>query len=193
MKIIDARGETCPVPVILLKKALAEASGEDIREIVDNELSKQNLEKMLTELGHPFETTEENGDFVVQVNLSGEAGKAVPEIPKQDTLLVLSSDQMGRGEEELGQTLIKNFLYALTESDSLPQKIVLYNTGVKLACEGHDAAESLKKLAELGVEIFSCGLCLNYFGLSDKLQVGSVTNMYAIIQMKMAAAKVIQL
>ncbi len=193
MKIIDARGETCPVPVIMLKKALAEANGEDIREIVDNELSRQNLEKMLAELGHPFETTEENGTYVVQVNLSGAGEKAAPEIPKQDSVLVISADQMGRGEEELGRTLVKNFLYALTESDSLPQKIVLYNTGVKLACEGHEAAESLKKLAEKGVEVFACGLCLNYFGLTDKLQVGSVSNMYAIIQMKLAAAKIIQL
>jgi selenium metabolism protein YedF len=193
MKTIDARGETCPVPVILLKKALAEANGEDIREIVDNDLSKQNLEKMLTELGHPFETVEENGAYIVQVNLSGEIGKAAPETPKQDSLLVLSADQMGRGDDELGHTLIKNFLYALTESDNLPQKIVLYNTGVKLACEGHEAAESLKKLAEKGVQVFACGLCLNYFGLAEKLQVGSISNMYAIIQIKLAAAKIIQL
>ncbi|MEI6100728.1 MAG: sulfurtransferase-like selenium metabolism protein YedF [Eubacteriales bacterium] len=193
MKIIDARGETCPVPVILLKKALAEANGEDIREIVDNELSKQNLEKMLNELGHPFETTEENGSYAVHVKLSGEEGKTVQEKPKQDSLLVLSSDQMGRGEEELGHTLIKNFLYALTESDSLPQKIVLYNAGVKLACGDHEAVGDLKKLADKGVQIFACGLCLNYYGLAEKLQVGSVTNMYSIIQMKFAAAKIIQL
>lgn len=194
MKIIDARGETCPVPVIMMKKALKINAKENIKEIVDNELSKQNLEKMLTEMGLQFVSYKENQDYVVQVNLEG-TDSAIPvvETPKQDSVLVISSDTMGRGEDELGRTLIKNFLYALNESDILPTTILLYNTGVKLASEIPDTIADLKKLEEKGVKIFACGLCLNFFGLAEKLQVGTVTNMYAIVQMKLAAEKIIQL
>lgn len=193
MKIIDARGETCPVPVIMMKKALKENAKENIKEIVDNELSKQNLEKMLTEIGLQFTSYKENQDFVVQVNLEGTDSAVLVETPKLDSVLVLSSDTMGRGNDELGRTLIKNFLYALNESDSLPATILLYNTGVKLASENQDTVADLKSLEEKGVKIFACGLCLNFFGLAEKLQVGTVTNMYAIVQMKLAAAKLIQL
>jgi selenium metabolism protein YedF len=193
MKIIDARGETCPVPVIMMKKALKEGAKENIKEIVDNELSSQNLEKMLTEMGLKFTSYQEKGDFVVQVNLE-ETDSAVPaETPKQDSVLVISSDTMGRGNDELGRTLIKNFLYALNESDSLPAAILLYNTGVKLASENPDTIADLKKLGEKGVDILVCGLCLNYFGLTEKLQAGTVSNMYAIVQKKLSAAKIIQL
>lgn len=193
MKIIDARGETCPVPVIMMKKALKEGAKENIKEIVDNELSKQNLEKILAEMGLQFASYQENEDFVVQVNLEG-TDTAVPmETPKQDSLLVISSDTMGRGDDELGRTLIKNFLYALNESDSLPAAIVMYNTGVKLASENPDTIADLKRLEEKGVNILVCGLCLNFFGITEKLQVGTVSNMYSIVQMKLSAAKIIQL
>ena len=193
MKIIDARGETCPVPVIMMKKALKEGAKENIKEIVDNELSKQNLEKMLAEMGLQFTSYQENQDFVVQVNLEETDTPIQMKTPKQDSVLVISSDTMGRGDEELGRTLIKNFLYALNESDSLPATILMYNTGVKLASEHPDTIEDLKNLEEKGVNILVCGLCLNFFGLTEKLQVGTVSNMYSIVQMKLSAAKIIQL
>ena len=194
MKIIDARGETCPVPVIMMKKALKAGVKENIKEIVDNELSKQNLEKMLDEMGLQYTSQKENQDFVVLVNMEGTDtdNMIAAETPKQDSVLVLSSDTMGHGEDELGRTLIKNFLYALNESDSLPAKILLYNTGVKLASENPDTIADLKKLEEKGVEIFACGLCLNYFGLTEKLQVGTVSNMYATVQTMLTAVKLIQ-
>ena len=193
MKIIDARGESCPVPVIMMKKALKEGTKENIKEIVDNELSKQNLEKVLAEMGVPFTSFEENGDFVVQVNLEEGDVQIQTETPKLDSVLVISGDTMGRGDDELGHTLVKNFLYALNESDSLPGTILLYNTGVKLASENPDTIADLKKLEEKGVEILVCGLCLNFFELTEKLQVGTVSNMYSIVQTKLAAAKIIQL
>jgi selenium metabolism protein YedF len=193
MKIIDARGESCPVPVIMMKKALKENKKENIKEIVDNELSKQNLEKVLSEMNVPFTSRQENGDYIVLVNLEGGDIEIQTELTKLDSVLVLSSDTMGRGDDELGHTLIKNFLYALNESDNLPKTILLYNTGVKLASENPDTIADLKKLEEKGVEILVCGVCLNFFGLTEKLQVGSVSNMYSIVQTKLAAEKIIQI
>ena len=120
MKTIDARGETCPVPVILMKKALKETEGENIREIVDNEISRDNLVKMLKELGLSYTSFEENGDFVVQVNRSEGEEEVLTQKNSTDSVLVIASDTMGRGDDELGRTLVANFLYALTESDGLP-------------------------------------------------------------------------
>lgn len=193
MKIIDARGETCPVPVIMMKKALAEGAKENVREIVDNELSLQNLEKMITEIGLAFTSGKDGPDYYVQVDLEGPDAAPVSFSQKQDSVLVISSETMGRGEDRLGRTLINNFLYALCESDSLPATILLYNTGVKLACENSDTVADLKKLEQKGVQVFVCGLCLDYFGLKEKLQAGAVSNMYSIVQTKLAAKKVISL
>jgi selenium metabolism protein YedF len=192
MKIIDARGEICPVPVVRMKKALREAGAENIREIVDSEISKENLEKMLTEMGIEYTSYEEKGDFVVQVNRPGPGDGPPAAVCDADTVLVLSSDTMGRGDDTIGAMLMKNFLYALTESDDLPGKILLYNTGVRLATLNEDAAADLKKLEEMGVAVMVCGLCLDYFSLTEKLKAGSLTNMYAIVAAKMAARKIIQ-
>jgi selenium metabolism protein YedF len=193
MKIVDARGEVCPVPVILLKKALQEMKDENIKVIVDNELSSQNIEKMLSEKGLKFHSRREGNDYVVEVDLVESDVKAASETKMQGDVLVLSSNTMGRGDDVLGATLMKNFLYALTESDALPSAILMYNSGVKLASENADAVADLKKLEERGVKIMACGLCLNFFGLTDKLQVGSVSNMYSIVQTKLAATKLIQI
>jgi selenium metabolism protein YedF len=193
MKIVDARGETCPVPVIMLKKALKDTSGENIKEIVDNELAKENIEKMLKELGLEFASYPDGKDFVVEVNLVESDNAVVSEAKKLDDIIVLSSEEMGRGSGELGKILMKNFLYALTESDDLPVTILLYNSGVKLASENNETIEDLRKLENRGVNIMVCGLCLNYFGLQEKLQVGSVTNMYSILQTKLSAKKLIQI
>ena len=193
MKIVDARGETCPVPVIMLKKALQETKDENIRAIVDNELSRQNVEKMLAEKGLKFHSYRENSDYVVEVDLIEADASAAAETKILEDVIVLSSNTMGRGDDVLGATLMKNFLYALTESDALPSAILIYNTGVKLASENPDTIADLKKLESRGVKLMACGLCLNFFGLQDKLQVGSVTNIYAIVQMKLSAKKLIQI
>ncbi len=193
MIIVDARGETCPVPVIMLKKALKETKDENIREIVDNELAKENIEKMLKELGHSFNSYADGKDYVVEVNLVESDSPDLNESKKLDDIIVLSSEEMGRGSGELGKILMKNFLYALTESDDLPSTILMYNSGVKLASENAETIEDLKKLEQRGVKIMACGLCLNYFGLQEKLQVGSVTNMYSIVQTKLSAKKLIQI
>lgn len=192
MRIIDARGKSCPEPVIMLKKALKEENTQNIKEIVDNELSKQNIEKMLSELRLPYTSGQENGDYVVTVNRTDGDGEQIFETKKLDEIIVLSSDEMGKGSSELGKMLMKNFIYALTESDSLPSHILLYNSGVKLASEDEETIKDLKKLAQKGVQIVVCGLCLNYFGLESKLAVGSVSNMYAILQTKLSAKKIIQ-
>ena len=105
---------------------------------------------------------------------------------------MISADHMGEGDEELGKVLIKGFIYALTEQDVLPQTILFYNGGAKLTCEESPTLEDLKSLEAQGVEILTCGTCLNHYGLTDKLQVGSVTNMYVIAEKMLGAGNVVK-
>lgn len=111
---------------------------------------------------------------------------------KKTKLVVLSADHMGEGAEELGKILMKSFLYALTQQDELPDTILCYNGGAKLTCEGSESLEDLKDLAARGVEILTCGTCLNFYGITEKLQVGSVTNMYDIVERMSSADRVIK-
>ena len=116
-------------------------------------------------------------------------GKPAPAGP---AVVVLSSDQMGHGDEALGKLLMKGFVYALAQLEEPPHTVLLYNGGARLSCEGSESLEDLKELKERGTEIFTCGTCLNHYGLGDKLQVGEVTNMYEITQRLMEAGKIVK-
>ena len=109
-----------------------------------------------------------------------------------DTIAVFSSDKMGQGNDELGGVLIKGCIYAITQLEELPKKMIFYNGGAKLTCEGSDSLEDLKNLESQGVEIMTCGTCLDYYGLKEKLAVGTVTNMYSIVESMQQAGKIIK-
>ena len=111
---------------------------------------------------------------------------------RDNTVVVISSDRMGEGEEELGKVLIKGYIYALTQLETLPKTILFYNKGAYLTCEGSASLEDLKSLEAQGVEIFTCGTCLNYYGLTEELKVGEVTNMYVITEKMTNADKIIK-
>ena len=99
---------------------------------------------------------------------------------------------MGEGDEALGKILLKGFLFALTQQETLPKTVLFYNGGAFVTCEGSASLEELQKLAEQGVEILTCGTCLNHYGLTEKLQVGGVTNMYVIVEKQLQATKIIR-
>ena len=198
---VDAMGDQCPIPVIKTKKALKEITETTLVEVhVDNEIAVQNLSKMAKQknLEYKCEKLEEQ-HYIIKINAEAEGVSIQQKAPaendkeicypdrKSNTVVVLSSNQMGNGSEELGQILMKGFIFALTELDELPSTVLLYNSGVKLSTEGSNSIEDLKTLQAQGVEILSCGTCLNYYDLTEKLQVGDVTNMYFILE-KMAQA-----
>ena len=99
---------------------------------------------------------------------------------------------MGGPNEQLGAILLKGFIYALTQQDELPDQILFYNGGAFLTCEGSESLEDLKSLEAQGVEIRTCGTCLNFYGLTEKLQVGEVTNMYDIAERMSKADRIIK-
>ena len=101
-------------------------------------------------------------------------------------------DRMGDGDDELGRILMKSFLFAVTQLDQLPETILFYNGGAKLTVEGSESLEDLKKMEEQGTVIMTCGTCLDFYGIKDKLAVGTVTNMYSIVETLQNAGKVIR-
>ena len=200
MITVDAMGDACPIPVIKTKKALAELNGSGELEVfVDNEIAVQNVSKMAANAGGDVASEQiSEGKYRVAIRLAGDgtAGERdteeAEEKEKKHTIVVVSSDRMGSGNDELGKVLIKGFIFAVTQLDELPEQMLFYNGGAVLTCEGADTLEDLKNLEAQGVEILTCGTCLDYYGLKEKLQVGSVTNMYAIVEAMNRADKIIR-
>ena len=195
-KTVNAMGDVCPVPLVKAKNAIAELAGSGkVEVLVDNEIAVQNLEKMAQQKGYGFLVKEKKEkEYHVEFTVSETEEKTVCLVPaaKKTKLVVLSADHMGEGAEELGKILMKSFLYALTQQDELPDTILCYNGGAKLTCEGSESLEDLKDLAARGVEILTCGTCLNFYGITEKLQIGSVTNMYDIVERMCSADRVIK-
>lgn len=185
---VNAIGDVCPIPVVKTKKAMQELQGADTIEVlVDNEIAVANVSKMATGLGANV-TSEKVADKEYKITIEVTEEKSACACYEEENLVVvISSDRMGNGNDELGKVLIKGFIFAVTQLDKLPKTMLFYNGGATLTAEGSDSLEDLKHLEEQGVEILTCGTCLNYYGLSEKLQIGSVTNMYTIVE-KMAGA-----
>jgi len=181
---IDATGDACPLPVIKAKKALKENS--EIMMRVDNEIATQNLTKMANQLGLQVKVDQEAAqDFHVQIypedNLLSDQATRSFNMQESSYIVVINAKTMGRGDDELGFALMKGFIYSLTEQDTLPTHIIFYNGGAQLTTTESAVLDDLKKLEEVNVEILTCGACLDYFGLTEYLAVGEVTNMYNIL------------
>ena len=168
---------------------------------MDNEIAVQNLTKMANQKGYGVESEKlgENEYRVVMTvgagaDLPAEGEETVCVVPagQKNTVVVVGADHMGEGEGELGKNLLKAFLYALSQQETLPRTILFYNGGAFLTCQGSLSLEDLKSMAERGVEILTCGTCLNFYGLTEKLAVGGVTNMYDIVEKQMAADLIVK-
>ncbi|MBN1180363.1 MAG: sulfurtransferase-like selenium metabolism protein YedF [Anaerolineae bacterium] len=195
--VVDARGLACPQPVILTRNALQEY--DVVTTIVDSESSRQNVTRMAEKSG-AMVRVEQRGDGLYLHITRGEAAPVPsPEdelcaLPTEGALvLVVPADQMGRGDAELGDILIRAFFHTLGEVQPLPRTIIFLNSGVKLVAEGSPVLDDLQALVRSGVEILACGTCLDYFGLKDRVVVGIVSNMYTIAETMLGAAKVVSL
>ena len=177
--IVDARGMACPLPVVKANQALAGMTEGVLEVHVDNAVAVENVKRMAQQKGlTPTVTEAGEKHYVIAM--------------ENDYVVAVDTDGMGRGAEDLGRTLMKGFLFALSQLEQMPKTILFYNGGAKLTVEGSDSLEDLRNMAEKGVEILTCGTCLNFYGLTEKLAVGSVTNMYTIVEKLTAAAKVVK-
>ena len=195
-KTINAQGLPCPQPVLLTKQAMTETG--DILTIVDSPDQAENVAQMARTAGWTVQIDgKEEGIYVRLTQPQGAAqempvGMAVP--AGGPLVLVVPGDTMGRGETpELGGILFRSFFHTLREVQPWPDVIVFFNTGVKLVAEGSPVLEDLQALAGQGVQLLACGTCLGYFELKDKVAVGTVSNMYTIVETILRAGKVVSL
>ena len=196
-KYIDARGKACPMPVILAKKEID--NGEtDLTVVVDNEIAVGNLSRLASNCGIEVKT-EEIEDGCYNVIFAGGAA-AEPEAKSVSVCtpagcgysVFFGKDYVGEGDYTLGNSLAKMMLYTLAEGEDVPASVIFMNSGVKLpTSEKMDIINSINTLIEKGCEVLVCGTCLNYYGITDQLKVGTVSNMYEILEKMKSAAKVI--
>jgi len=197
MKTIDCRGLTCPQPVMETKKALDGPEGQEVLVLVDNPAVRENVSRFAGSQGCQVNVTAEKGYFAINIRKGESAGKEEAPVAKAaiqgELVFFIDSDSMGRGSEELGSILMRAFLHTLGEVEVKPQKLILVNSGVKLACEGSPVLEDLQIITSKGVEILACGTCLNYFELKGKLKAGRVSNMYEILSTLSQAGRTVKI
>lgn len=193
MKIVDARGMVCPQPVIMTKKE-SDAGENEIQVIVDNETSRENVLKFGMKLNYNTKVEEKSdGTYICltkeTTSNNDVAKKEIEESVYEDSKVkkeikgyVIGTNLLGKGSDDLGKILMKSFLFSLTETKPYPSFLIFLNSGVKLTVEGSESLDDLKKMEDAGVKIVSCGTCLDFFEIKGKLAVGSVTNMYDIVE-----------
>ena len=215
---LDQRGEVCPVPVLNAKRAIEEGQVQDeLRVAVDNQAALENLEKLGRQKGLEYQASKlgpAHWEIVyhlgsrpaaaplVQDPLELQLGQGRPESqslgldlehgPRQATLLFLS-DLLGEGDPALGRKLIQGFCFSLRQLELLPERLIFMNRGIFLSTEGSSCLEDLRALEAAGVEVLSCGTCLDYYGRREQLALGSVANMYEIVSHLMASPKVLRI
>ncbi len=188
MMIVNCKGLICPMPLIETKKAIKESKiGDTIVVEVDNETSFNNLTHFLNDNGLTFDYSQDKSLYKLTFTVKELASKSnepvkvtKPQLSKENYIVVIDSNSMGSGNDDLGKLLLKGFINTLDQIENLPQEIICYNSGVTLAIKGSDTAQSLKKLESQGIKITLCGTCIDFYGIKDSIEVGSISNMLYI-------------
>lgn len=198
MEVIDARGVACPAPVLQSKNAIEEKNLNSIRVLVDNEAARQNVSRFLESQKFEVSVHKETGVFHITGRREGgvDSEDTIAEksnAEKKKIMIMIATDCMGHGDDDLGSKLMVSFLKTLKEMEDELWRLVFVNNGVKLTIKGSDHLPVLKNLEEQGLHILVCGTCLTHFNLLDKKQVGETTNMLDIVTAMQLADKVISI
>jgi selenium metabolism protein YedF len=192
METIDCRDLSCPAPVINVKKALQEHA--EIRVLLDDGAPRENVTRFSRNRGCRVTEERDGSGWILTITAAADTLRpASGAVSQGGRVVMITSDRLGDGPEELGRLLMKNFIHTLLETGELPSRMLFLNSGVFLTCEGSDVLEALGKLHGMGVEIFSCGLCLDFFKIKEKLRAGATTNMLAIAEYLLSAGLVVRL
>lgn len=183
---IDARGLSCPQPVILTKKALE--AGDSVTTVVDNEAALENVSRLAQRLGYDVEVERQGNDYHIHIDKNAAKTERVE---FNHGVILITGQYLGRGDDALGRILMKSFFYTLTQLKDAVTALIFINSGVALTAQGSEVLDHLLELEQAGVEILSCGTCLDFYHLKNRLMVGQVSNMYSILERVSAADKVI--
>ena len=192
MKHLDVRGLSCPAPGVSVKRALETEEGE-LRVLLDGGAPRENVRRFAEGRGYSVREEPFEGGFAL--TLSGAAAPKVKESGRAEGPLVMliGSDRLGDGPEELGHLLMRNFIMTLLDCGEPPDRMLFVNTGVLLTTAGSEVLEALAALGNRGVEVLSCGVCLDFFHKKESLAAGGVTNMFTIAESLLGARSVVRL
>jgi len=188
---LDARGLNCPIPVVRTKKALEGMEKGDLTVLIERPDGCQNVQRFAESQGCKVTVDEKDGLFYIHIHKEKTEQATLPK--QRRDVVFITTDRLGTGDQRLGEILMKAFLNTLWDAELKPAKLLFLNDGVRLTTEGSEVLDSLRLLEEAGVEIFSCGTCLEYYQLKDELKVGLVTNMYDTVDSLLSAGKVIKI
>ncbi len=204
MKIVDTRGLTCPAPLIKTRQGLTEAAADEaVQVIIDNKTSLGNVKRYLADNKLTF-TVMEEGDLVyITVNpgekteiSTNEEEYCAPEADssprKRNTVVAVTSDKMGSGDDELGAKLMVTFFRTLVMVEPAPSSVVFYNSGVKLAMDDLPLLDYIKELMAKGTTVYLCTTCISHFNIKDRLPAGSFSDMYQILNLLKDADHIIR-
>ena len=191
MNSLDVRGMACPLPVVSVKRALEAAPGE-LRVLLDDGAPRENVKRFAQGRGYQVQEEPVEGGFAFTISGAPKREAAAAERAGANVML-LGTDRMGDGPEELGRLLMKNFIMTLVELQEVPDRMLFVNSGVLLTVAGSEVLEALEALGNRGVEVLSCGLCLDFFKKKDQLAAGGVTNMLTIAESLLQARSVVRL
>lgn len=182
-KRIDCSGLECPMPVIKTKNFLEENNAIELEVIVDNNVAKENVSKLAKSMNLACAVKEENGKFTLNIIKESSNDKTQDSLKnnEQGQTILMKTQYLGSGDDELGAILMKSFVFSLTQSKPYPHKIIFINSAVKLTTINEETIKNLKILENEGTQIVSCGTCLDFYNLKDSLKVGSIGNMYDIV------------
>jgi selenium metabolism protein YedF len=202
-KTLDTRGLACPAPVVMTKDAVEKNSLNTVEVIVDNEAAKVNVSRFLESQQFSVRTTEEENDYIILAQRQEYRAGIIPEpedspLPsaigqKQKIMILIATDRLGIGDDELGKKLIINFIKTIKEMGDELWRLVLVNNGVKLTIDGSPVLEDLAAYENDGLTILVCGTCLTHFGLLEAKKIGETTNMLDIVTAMQIADKVVNI
>lgn len=192
MKQVDCRGLACPQPVLATQKAMEEVEEREWMVIVDNPSARDNVTRFAQSQGATVTVEQKGNDFYLHIERKEKVEKREGVSKEEKLVVYINSNQMGVGDETLGVTLIRSFLHVLSEMERKPTTMVFVNSGVWLTTESSPVLEDLQKLSEKGVTLLSCGTCLDFYKLKDKLKVGVISNMYDIAKTLFEADRLIR-
>lgn len=203
MRIVDTKGQFCPAPLIAAKKALRETvSGESFILLTDNQTSFDNLSRFLKDNNADFQVSKDGEVWsltitrsegsVSEVRAEDYCAPSITHFEKGNYIVVISSDKMGEGDEELGHLLMVNFIKAIKDLDKLPLKIVFYNKGVMVATNNSPVIDHLKDLEKMGVGLLLCATCVNHYSLAESIGAGTLSNIYTIAEVMTSGVNIIK-
>lgn len=191
--IIDCKGLQCPLPVVKTKKYFDSIESGEGTIIVDNLVAKNNVVKLAKGSGNESIVEEKDGLYFIKIIKKHSEGLKDKVKENKKFALVVSTDKLGAGDDKLGDMLMKSYIFALSEADTIPDDLLFINGGVNLTIETSPVLDSLKKLVERGANILVCGACLDFYNVKDNLSIGEITNMYTIVELMNNADKTIKI